>query len=491
MTSERSPDSIERFLDLILDTRFEDLPPDAVEAANVFFLDTAGVACAGRLAPKMTALLAAARRWGGEGEAPVAVWNTGFRTSAPVAALVNGYQCHALEYDCVFERGVILPTPPIFAALMAQAERMSAAGEPPSGKALLTAFIVAIEVSCTLAAAARSGMFFFRPSTTGLFSALAAIACLRPLPREQLRHAFGIGYSQVCGPMQAHEEGSMMLAMQMGFAARNAVQAYDMAELDITGPAQVLDGRFGFFHNFEHESAIGEALQEMAAPWKVTRLSHKPFPSGRVTHGTIHALRELQRELDLPAASVQDAVQSIVVRMPPLGTRLVGRPMIHRPPPNYARLCVPFVAATQLLHGSVDPGSFLPARLADPAIEQLACKVQVTEKPHPDPNAFYPQELDLVLSDGREIHRDIPFAWGHPELPLTAQEREDKFRLCWRLTRGTTAQSEARMEEAIDWLRRPALRPDCRFLLALLADDGNGDAASDPYVAPGSIHSAR
>ena len=36
------------------------------------------------------------------------------------------------------------------------------------------------------------------------------------LPREQLGYAFGIGYSQMCGPMQAHEEGSMMLAMQMG-----------------------------------------------------------------------------------------------------------------------------------------------------------------------------------------------------------------------------------------------------------------------------------
>ena len=60
----------------------------------------------------------------------------------------------------------------------------------------------------------------------------------------------------------------MMLAMQMGFAARNAVQAYDMAELGITGPAQVLDGRFGFFHNFEHDSSIGEARWNWQRPGK-------------------------------------------------------------------------------------------------------------------------------------------------------------------------------------------------------------------------------
>ena len=53
----------------------------------------------------------------------------------------------------------------------------------------------------------------------------------------------------MCGTMQAHEEGSMMLAMQMGFAARNAVQAYDLAELGITAPVNILDGRFGFFRN--------------------------------------------------------------------------------------------------------------------------------------------------------------------------------------------------------------------------------------------------
>ena len=37
-------------LDLVLATRWEDLPSAAVDAATVFFLDTVGVACAGRMA---------------------------------------------------------------------------------------------------------------------------------------------------------------------------------------------------------------------------------------------------------------------------------------------------------------------------------------------------------------------------------------------------------------------------------------------------------
>lgn len=466
---EHADDPIERLLDLILETRFEDLPAEAVEAATVFFLDTVGVACAGRLAPKLQELVTAAQRWGSAGELGAAIWNTGLRVPAPVASLVNGYQCHALEYDCVYEPGVILPTPPILAAMLAKVDEMAAQGRAPTGRELVRAFVVALEVSCTLAAATRSAMFFFRPSTTGVFSALASLACLDPLPREQLRYAFGIGYSQVCGPMQAHEEGSMMLAMQMGFAARNALQAYDMAKAGITGPVQVLGGRFGFFRNFEDGHALPQALAAMAQPWKVTQLSHKPFPSGRVTHGVIHAMRLLRQQFGLTRANALQRIRGVRVELPPLGMRLVGRPMVHHPAPNYARLCVPYVVAAEVLYGNIDPTTFTPERLNAADVEALACRVQTEEEPHPNPNAFYPQKLTLEMESGEEILREIPHAWGHPLMPLTEQEREDKFRLCWRLTRASTPEREAQLEEAIAWLKRLPALDDMRPLLTLLA----------------------
>lgn len=460
-------DPIEHFLDLVLDTRFEDLPAEAVDAATVFFMDTVGVALAGRLAPMLDEMCGLAGRWsGGPAEGAATIWNTPLRAPAAVAALVNGYQCHALEYDCVFEPGVILPTPPIFAALVAKAEELAAAGRAPSGQDLLRAFTVAVEVSCTLGAAARSSMFFFRPATTGTFSALAALACLDPLPREQLRYAFGIAYSQACGSMQAHEEGSMMLAMQMGFAARNAVMAHDMARVGITAPVQVLAGRFGFFHNYEREGALDEELPRIGAPWKVTRLSHKPFPSGRVTHGVIHAMRQLRRELGLGPNNALQRITALDVTLPPLGQRLVGRPMVHQPRPNYARLCIPYVAAAEVMFGQVDPTTFTPGHLGAPDVEALARRVSTHEAPHPNPNAFYPQTLVLRLDDGSEHRREIPHAWGHPHMPLSAPEREDKFRLCWRLRHGDAA--EDRLEQALAWLNALGSAADPRPLFALL-----------------------
>jgi aconitate decarboxylase len=464
--SPTEDDPIERFLDLILETRDEDLPAEAVGAATVFFLDTVGVACAGRLAPKLQELTDISARWGQPGAGGASIWGMGVKAPAPVAALANGYQCHALEYDCVYEPGVILPTSPILAAMMTKVEQLIQQGTSPSGADLVRAFVVALEVSCTLAAATRSAMFFFRPATTGVFSALAALACLDPLPRDQLRYAFGIGYSQVSGPMQAHEEGSMMLAMQMGFSARNAVQAHDMAKAGITAPVQLLAGRFGFFRNFEEHHDLAQELTRMAQPWKVTQLSHKPFPSGRVTHGVIHAMRLLCEQLGLTPANALQRIRAVHVDLPPLGMRLVGRPMVHHPTPNYARLCVPYVAAAQVMYGAVDPTTFTPERLDAPEVEALARRVVTAEKPHPNPNAFYPQTLVLELDDGQRIVREIPHAWGHPLAPLSAREREDKFRLCWRLTR---PRSEARMEQAIAWLNRLPAQQDVQPLVELLA----------------------
>lgn len=468
-------DPIEIFLDLIEQTGFESLSDDTIAAAKTFLLDTASVALAGTLAPKMTEMLAAAQAWDGASPNGIPIWNSTARASAPVAALINGYQCHALEFDCVYEPGVILPTAPILAAIHGKAVQLTRAGKPPSGKDLIRAFVVALEVSCTMASAARNSMFFFRPTTTGVFSALTALACLDPLPRDQLRYAFGIGYSQVSGTMQSHEEGSMMLAMQMGFAARNAVQAHQMAALGITAPVMVLGGRFGFFKVFESSNHLDELLPALGKPWKVTRLSHKPFPSGRVTHGVIHTLSLLSEQLKLTPDKAFESIKSIRVELPPLGFRLTGRPMVHQPTPNYARLCIPFVAAAQLLLGAVDPRTFVPDILNNSKIETLARRVVTVEVPHDDPNAFYPQTIRIEFADGAIVTRDIPIAWGHPDMPLSQSEREAKFRLCCKLARRVDAKTDIPAESFMLWMAELESAATLEPLFALLAGTKTDD----------------
>ena len=71
--------------ELILRTRFADLPPRAVERAKTFILDTLGVGLAGSTAPRIAELIATVRSWGGGDEARV--WSHGTRLPALSAAV--------------------------------------------------------------------------------------------------------------------------------------------------------------------------------------------------------------------------------------------------------------------------------------------------------------------------------------------------------------------------------------------------------------------
>ena len=110
---------------------------------------------------------------------------------------------------------------------------------------------------------------------------------------KTLTHAFGIVYGQVCGTMQAHTEGSPLLAMQIGFNARNAVAACDLAAGGLLGPQDILEGPFGFYRLFEGAHDLAPVLRDLGRVWRITEVAHKPFPCGRATHGVLDGVLAL------------------------------------------------------------------------------------------------------------------------------------------------------------------------------------------------------
>src|SRR5204863_7741793 len=189
--------------------------------------------------------------------------------------------------------------------------------------------------------AASAGLRLFRSATAGAFGGTAALGKLMGLDRPAMVDAFSIAYGQVCGTMQAHTEGSMLLAMQMGFNARNAVVACDLAAAGFDAPKNVLEGPFGYFKLIETSGEPTRVAQDLGRRWFITELAHKPFPSGRATHGIVEACLELQRRHGFHA----DAIDRVAARVPPLVHHLVGRPYQEQMPANYARLCASYVAA--------------------------------------------------------------------------------------------------------------------------------------------------
>lgn len=418
MTADPVADQIVAFVDK---TGREGLPAAVREAAKTFLADTLGVAVAGAAAPWREEVLDMAREEGGRAEA--SVLGTGERLSVAAAAMLNAYQVHAQEFDCVHDGAVVHAMSAVVPALLATAEGSGSV----SGERFLSALVAGVEVAVDLGLASRAPMRFFRPANAGGFGATAALALLLGLDGERLRDALGIHYGFCCGTMQAHAEASPQLAMQMGFAARNAVAAVALARRGMPGPRAPFSGRYGYFALFEGEADTAP-LATLGRIWRTRELSHKPFPSGRATHGGIDGLRRLLG--DRPDAAKE--VSAVRFFVPPLTARLVGRPAEAGMAPAYARLCLPYIGALLLRRGEVGLGDFTRAALADPSTLDLARRIAVVEDGNPDPNTLGPQRVEIDLASGGRLETKVAAVIGSPQNPLPPAEANEKFARCWR-----------------------------------------------------------
>ena len=411
-------DAIDAFADHVVRTGFDDLPDGAVAATKTFILDTLGVGMAGSAGPMASELVDMQETWGNRQEARV--WGHSKRLPAPAAAMCNAYQVHNSEFDCVHEEAVVHAMTVVLPVAFAGAERMRGV----SGRGLIAAVALGVDVAAGLGVAATTGLRFFRPATAGVFGGTAALGKLMGFDQPTMINALSIAYGQCCGTMQAHTEGSTLLAMQMGFNARNAVVACDLAARGFDGPKNVLEGPFGYFKLMETSGEPMRVARELGRRWFVTELAHKPFPSGRATHGIIEACLELRRRIGCQAS----AINRVTTRVPPLVHHLVGRPPHEQMSINYARLCAPYLAARALLNDRVGFEDFTPQARRDAQTQDLARRVAIEVRDAGDPNALIPVEVEIALHDGTCHTIRLDVILGNPAKPLSADEHLEKFR---------------------------------------------------------------
>ena len=411
-------DAIAAFARHVADRHFDDMPAGVVTAAKTLILDTCGVGIAGSNGPKARELAETQELWGRGTDARV--WSSGKRLPAPAAAFCNAYQIHNSEFDCVHEAAVAHVMTVVLPVALAAAERSGAV----SGRQLIEAVVLGVDVAASLGVAASSGLRFFRPATVGAFGGVATVGKLMGFDSDRLHNAFSIVYGQLCGTMQAHTEGSMLLAMQMGFNARNAIVACDMAAAGMDGPKNILEGPFGYFRLFEASGDPQMVAAELGRKWQITEVAQKPFPSGRATHGVIDACLELKRQRGIAT----DSIACVTGRVPPLVHHLVGRPPKPAMTINYARLCASYVAARALLRGDVGLDDFRDEAYRDPATQALAQRISIAVEDGGDPNALTPVSVEIVLKDGTKHAIKLDVVYGNPAKPMSRQAHLAKFR---------------------------------------------------------------
>src|SRR5262249_55637694 len=159
----------------------------------------------------------------------------------------------------------------------------------------------------------------------------------------------------------------------------------------LDGPRDVFEGAFGYFRLFEGEWDLEPVWRELGRRWRIAELSHKPFPTGRASHGGIDGIQQLVARHGFAASDVE-RVRGLA---PPLIGQLVGRPDDADAPVNYARLCMAHVGAVALVRGTVTLDDFAPSRFYDNAVRAVAPRIVVESDGNPDPNALNPQRVEI------------------------------------------------------------------------------------------------
>jgi 2-methylcitrate dehydratase PrpD len=406
--------------------RHDDIP-DAVRGRSLYHvLDALGLALAAsrrqfaRKAHDGLAVLAA--------PGPVPVFGFGTAWNPRDAALLNGLLCHGLDYDDTHLRAVVHPTTcawPTALSAAVLAER--------SGRDLLTAFLIGVEVGCRLGAVAHGAFHQIGFHPTGIcniFGAALATGRLLGLDEAALRQSQGIALSLASGSLEFLEDGAWTKRLHPGWSAAAGITAAALAKGGYVGATRPYDGRFGLFRAFlggdDAACDYGAIADELGRSWAILNTAIKPFPACHLAHGCIEAAIDLAREGGIEPAHIR----RILALVPAEAVTTICEPLQNKRRPRNAyeaQFSTPYLVATALLRGRLTLDELEPPALADRATLRLAALADYAADPASGFPRHYSGEVVLEFDDGSTRRARRQVNRGAPDAPLTDDEIVAKF----------------------------------------------------------------
>ena len=409
-------DTLARF---VAETDYLSISERALANTEMHILDTLGVALAAVSTPVATIAFDYCTRTGGASEA--SVWGTHLKLSVPMAAFANGLLAHALDYDdwdAYIHVGH--PTSMLTAAALSLGEFAGA-----SGKDLLKAYVLAIEIIAKIAANAPNvqDRGFHSTPVFGSIGAAVAAASLLKLEPERIKAALGIAASGAGGIHR--QQGSMVKPFHAGNAARNGVEAVLLAQQGFTADAAIIEAPRGFCDTFFGPATCDyeKMITGLGEPYFLESpgLGLKLHPCSAPQFLAADAALHLKREHNIRFSDVA----KIEVSIPPLRYQRHYHPEVKTG--LRGKFAINYVVALCILDGKLEIETFTDAKANDPQVQQALSKVHViVDKTIPEPGPYCP--VTVELTDGTRFAYTARIAKGHPENPMTENEVLDKFR---------------------------------------------------------------
>ncbi len=358
---------------------------------------------------------------------PASVFGAGFATTEELAAFANTTMVRSWDWnDGMLAQGGGHPSDMIPAVL--------AAGEAQhaSGAEVIDTIVLAYELLGALGNVAPTRASGFDQGTFMGLSAALAIGRLRGLDEAQLANAISLALVPHV-PLRVTRTGnlSMWKGAATASAMHSALFAVRLAGLGMTGPEEPFEGVSGLW-----EKATGPwelILPAQPGGQMVVEISHlKQLPAethSQALLGLVPKVREFAKADEIESIRIETYYQA--------WHEIALHPSKWDPTTREtADHSLPYLLAVAMVDGTITPASFMPERIADPALRPLMQKISVVEdeaftavfRPGGNSIAGQPRARMVVTRTGGEVFsEEVGYHKGHASNPMTRADIDDKF----------------------------------------------------------------
>jgi 2-methylcitrate dehydratase len=440
--------------------KYEDLSPEAIQAAKLFWFDSIGCALGGSQQEDARILLKHYRAMSGAkadsrdsstslgmtkehdraagkvGEGKATVFVSGFKTNPVDAAFINGHMIRAMDYNDIYWKADPCHPSDLIATPLALCE-----SEGLSGKDLILATIIAYEIEMRLCEIGRPGVreYGWHHATLSAFAAPVAAGRVLNLTPEQMVSAIGISASRTfCpGAVTAGKLTNMKNTVDP-WAGRMGAESALLARERFSGPEHIIDGKEGLFAVFHHVQYKGQAATfdgdalvkdlptSPKSHYRILDCGMKSFPIEALSHAPLTAMMKTLKEHNLKADKVKEIKVEVIAR----AADILGDPHKYRPTSKEtADHSLPYCMAVGLVDGMVTPLQFKEERVHDQSLIPIMDKIKVVANEEFEAlfPKFQPSRVTITTNDGKSQSARVDVPKGDPRDPMTEEEIAVKF----------------------------------------------------------------
>ena len=335
------------------------------------------------------------------------------RVDIASAALLNGISSHTFDFDDTHLKTIIHPAGPVASAALALAEQLGS-----SGRALIDALVLGIDVSCRVGNAMYPDHYdrgWHITGSTGTLGAAAACARLLGLDAQRTAMALGIAASQPVGMRE--QFGTMTKPFHPGGAARAGLMAALMARHGYTASPRALEAPRGMMQTVSTKNDWAEITGELGQRFEISFNTYKPFACGIVIHPSIDACAQLRAQGVRP-----ELVARIELKVHSLVLELTGK---TEPADGLqAKFSVYHGCAAGLSFGQAGEPEFADEIVNRADMVALRRKVVATVDDSIDEASV---DVTAVLIDGRRVNVFVEHAIGSLRKPMSDAQLAAKF----------------------------------------------------------------